>query len=494
MFRKLGFGTGKSKKNPKKKRLSPAAHEQRIGDDGVSVGTTPPPSYQYAMNEYALTGPSAVTRRPSTLPNIDDEGQIRPSFSMTDADDDEHEIQEQTHEQEQQNPSKHANLQDETITTSNIRLHEQQQQRQRQSNNGTPTPPSSLPLPSPLPSPSPSLGQTQSRDGILRNSSHKSQSDPYNSYARRRYLSPKVEYFSYDEDDTVTSATFCGNNDDDDNSTRGPFMMRQPPGRNLPYEYRGNMDQMMPDATYEEWYGDAYVGGPIRYIYPSGYQSMRPRGGPWKLSIVVCLLFTWLSVFIIGHCSDIYTQNQNSNSNSNNNNNNNNYYADSYDDDNPDNHVINEKWCGSRLLYWMWVMSMLITGLASAYCGVIGYIKVRDFAVANTRSQPPGIMTVGDYSLSTYGDNSRVGGGSSSNNKGNSDYYVPIGDAGGSAASSRQRHHQQQQQNVSTSNFKLQQTHPAQYNKTIYQADGTPQFWGNQIYRPNQAAVHTVSR
>jgi len=467
MSRKLGFGSGKSKKNPKKKRLSPAAHEQRIGDDGVSVGTTPPPSYQYAMNEYALTGPSAATRRPSTLPNIDDEGQIRPSFSMTEADDDEHEIQEhaiQEQQEQQQDPSNPANLQDETITTSNIRLHEQQQQQQRQSNNGTPTPQS------------PSLGQSQSRDGILRNSSYKSQSDPYNSYARRRYLSPKVEYFSYDEDDTVTTATFGGknnNDDDDDNSTRGPFMTREFPGRNLPYQYRGNMEQMMPDATYEEWYGDAYVGGPTRYIYPSGYQSMRPRGGPWRLSIIVCLLFTWLSLFIIGHCSDAaddYSQSQNNNDNYN------------YDS----NQVDVEKWCGSWLLYWMWVISMLITGLASAYCGVIGYIKVRDFAVANTRSQPPGIMTVGDYSLSTYGDNS-----SSNNNKGNSDYYVPIGDAGGgSAASSRQ----QQQQNVSTSNFRLQQTHPAQYNKTIYQADGTPQFWGNQIYRPNQAAVHIVSR
>lgn len=244
-------------------------------------------------------------------------------------------------------------------------------------------------------------------------------------------------------------------------------MLRQSasgPSRSLPH--RGSVEQMMPDATYEEWYGDAYVGGPIRYIYPSGYQSMRPRGGPWKLSIVVCLLFTWLSVFIIGHCSDIYDSNRN----------NNNYYGNSYDDD---NHVINEKWCGSRLLYWMWVISMLITGLASAYCGVIGYIKVRDFAVANTRSQPPGIMTVGDYSLSSYGDNRAVG----SNNKGNSDYYLPIGDAGGT---SRQR--------VSVTNSRLQQTHPAQYSKTIYQADGTPQFWGNQIYRPNQAAVHIVSR
>jgi len=439
MFRKLGFGSGKSKKRPKKKRLSPAAHE-RTGDDGANTATIPPPSYQYAMNEYALTGPAASTRKATTLANIDDEGQIRPSYSMTDTE--EHE----THEQ--QDLPGGGNLQDEI----------------KHFDKEAPSPPLS-----------PALGQTQPLDGILRSSSYRSQNDAFNSYARRRYLSPKAEYFSYDEEDTVTSAMFGGKNDDD-NSNRGPSMLRQ---TDLPQ--RGNSEQMMPDATYEEWYGDAYVGGPIRYIYPSGYQSMRPRGGPWKLSIVVCLLFTWLSVFIIGHCSDIYQENQEGQ------NDNNNDDANLYDDDNIDNNVkINEKWCGSLFLYWMWVISMLITGLASAYCGVIGYIKVRDFAVANTRSQPPGIMTVGDYLPSTDGDNQA----SSNNNKGNSDYYVPIGDAGGAA----RQGYNQRQQSVSTTNFRLHQTHPAQYHKTIYQADGTPQFWGNQIYRPNQAAVHTVSR
>ena len=184
----------------------------------------------------------------------------------------------------------------------------------------------------------------------------------------------------------------------------------------------------MPDATYEETYGDAYIGGPIRYVYPSGYQSMRPRGGPWKLSMVVCISFTWLSVFIIGHCSDQVDQSL--------------YDQNEIDDDTL---VMETRWCGSRLLYLMWVISMTITGLATAYCSVIGYIKVRDFAVANVRSQPPGMV-------------------------GKSDYYIKIGDQGGEAAS-----------------------HP-HYKKTIYQADGNPQFWGGHIYRPTQAAVAITSR
>ncbi|CAB9525009.1 expressed unknown protein (Partial), partial [Seminavis robusta] len=138
----------------------------------------------------------------------------------------------------------------------------------------------------------------------------------------------------------------------------------------------------LPNANYEEEYGDAYIGGPIRYVYPSGYQSMRPRSGPWKLSIVICLLFTWLSVFIVGHCSDRVDSDVSQ------------YNQNEIDDDTL---VIETRWCGSRLLYMMWVISMLVTGLAAAYCSIIGYIKVRDFAVANSRSQPPGVVGKSDF-------------------------------------------------------------------------------------------------
>jgi hypothetical protein len=196
-------------------------------------------------------------------------------------------------------------------------------------------------------------------------------------------------------------------------STSGGGDDHSMPGMEYPYHTmmdNSSLTLIPADATYEEFYGDAYVGAPLKYVYPNGYQSMRPRGGPWKLSIAICMLFTWLSIFIVGHCS-----------------------KDTELDD--DALYIDTKWCGSRLLYAMWVMSMLITGLSAAYCSVIGYIKVRDFAVANSRSQPPGMM-------------------------GKSDYYPTVGD-------------------VKTN---------------IYQADGAPQFWGGHIYRPTQAAVAVTSR
>eukprot|EP00980_Cylindrotheca_fusiformis_P028005 scaffold22575_cov141-Cylindrotheca_fusiformis.AAC.36 len=184
------------------------------------------------------------------------------------------------------------------------------------------------------------------------------------------------------------------------------------------------------DATYAEQYGDAYLGGSIRYIYPSGYQSMRPRGGPWKLSIFITVMFTWLSVFIIGHCSDRYGDVQ------------------YYDEDTMDDQlVIETRWCGSRLLYMMWVVSMSITGMAAAYMAIIGYIKLRDFAVANGRSQPPGMAE-------------------------KSDYYVKIRDGPATGRSLEE----------------------GSYQRTIYQSDGTPQFWGGHIYRPTQAAVAVTSR
>lgn len=199
-----------------------------------------------------------------------------------------------------------------------------------------------------------------------------------------------------------------------------------------PVSYR---EPEMPDATYEEYYGDAYVGAPIKYVYPSGYQSMRPRGGPWKLSILICVLFTWLSVFIVGHCSDRGEDMGNQYNN-----------GEDIDDDVV---VIETRWCGSKLLYFMWVISMLITGLSMAYCGIIGYIKVRDFAVANCRSQPPGMV-------------------------GKSDYYVRIEEANKLAQSGG--------------------SSSQPYKKSIYQSDGTPQFWGGHIYRPTQAAVAVTSR
>lgn len=199
----------------------------------------------------------------------------------------------------------------------------------------------------------------------------------------------------------------------------------------------------LPDTIYEEEYGDAYIGAPIKYVYPSGYQSMRPRGGPWKLSIAVCVLFTWLSVFIVGHCSDRAEQFQ--------------VNQDIDDDELADALVIATRWCNSRLLYITWVVCTLITGLAMSYCCVIGYIKVRDFAVANCRSQPPGLVT------------------------GKSDYYVRIDDGPSSSSSSSSS----QQQST---------RHPHRYERTIYQADGTPQFWGGHIYRPTQAAVAVTSR
>ena len=110
-------------------------------------------------------------------------------------------------------------------------------------------------------------------------------------------------------------------------------------------------------------------------------------------------------------------------------------------------------WCSSKLLYFFWVVTMIITGMATAYCSVVGYIKVRDFAVGNMRSQPPGMIGKSDFYVQIRDDGSYDDGASAD------------GSGGG-----------------------------ARYHRSIYQSDGNPQFWGQHIYRPTQAAVAITSR
>ncbi|GKY91465.1 hypothetical protein MPSEU_000118800 [Mayamaea pseudoterrestris] len=242
---------------------------------------------------------------------------------------------------------------------------------------------------------------------------------------------------------------------------------------------------------YEERYGPAYTGGTLSYVYPQGYQSMRPRSAPWKLSMIVFVLFTWLSVFIVGHCSSDNSTYVGNNAAASYSDYNNAAAADdaaaaTYDDaasssfynNNQDVNYYNARWCGSKPLYGLWVASMLITGLSASYCGIIGYIKVRDFAVANVRSQPGWTC-----------DNAS-GGDDCHALK--SDYYVRIANHGHSYESSRPAAAASHYHNSHSSSSTSSQSY--QYHPSIYQADGTPQFWGAHIYRPTQAAVAVTSR
>jgi hypothetical protein len=494
MFRKLFGG------NKKRKQLSQSdlPIQTTDGTDGIirtnaaaaAATTTNHPMYTYAMKEYAQTVPAETSN---------DDGHIRPSFSM------------QQQEQQQHDPSSENNnsylhpIQEDAVLSSSPTSPSMQQQHQTAVPDGTDDSKVASPM-----SPNNAnvnrstshLSQTSSMSkqrsgGISSIHNHVEDQESVLSSGRTRsmmtrtpsVLSPKIDYsassssfaaFAYPSDNhgyiihspsststtrNRTTATTTNHQQQANNKIRFPPH---------PNSYVA-MEPSVADSTYEETYGDAYVGGPIKYIYPSGYQSMRPRSGPWKLSIIICLCFTWLSIFVIGHCSDQYS-NQNGGSmyvggdqvyqyryyyynNNNNNNNNNNENGDEDEQQqqiDDDQFNIETKWCGSRLLYWMWVISMLITGLATAYCSVIGYIMVRDFAVANVRSQPPGVMSGGAKS----------------------DYYVqlssagpgPVGVGGGAGGGGQTGQDQ------------------------IYQSDGNVRFFGDQIYRPTQAAVATTSR
>jgi hypothetical protein len=422
MFRRL-FG---SKRNKLKKRISPGAKSP----DSLMQSH---PMYQYAMNEYAQTvapatsnddGMSVFSNKQQQLPLQQEDAQLETIRSR-------HSDVESTRS--------------EATPNSPAQSFSQQKQPQQQQQ-----PPGTM-----LRSESDMRSRSRSELANPSISKH-DDSSSYTSFGPRQQvqpsgvISPQGEYVLTEASTPLPSSPGSSAlppyNHQTHNTDRWPTSSSGP-STNI----SSSRDYTSPDTTYEEYYGDAYVGGPIRYIYPSGYQSMRPRSGPWKLSIVVCLMMSWLSIFIIGHCSNRVDQSL--------------YNQNEIDDD---AFVIEIRWCGSRMLYGMWVISMLITGIATAYCSVIGYIKVRDFAVGNMRSQPPGLV-------------------------GKSDYYVQIHDDphhDRPFPSHDDHYYDGTQHSESTTSS----SGGRRYQRTIYQADGTPLFWGHHIYRPTQAAVAMTNR
>jgi hypothetical protein len=139
----------------------------------------------------------------------------------------------------------------------------------------------------------------------------------------------------------------------------------------------------------------------------------------------------------------------------------------------------------------MWMISIWITVLSLSYCSIIGYVKIRDFVVANGRSQPP------------------ASGGGSGGGGGRSDYYVAVknvsgvGGGGGADAGMRTVAGSSSEAGgsevTSPSSAGMYPSYQVgsdrnRYSTSIYQSDGTPQFWGSHIYRPTQAAVALTNR
>ena len=211
----------------------------------------------------------------------------------------------------------------------------------------------------------------------------------------------------------------------------------------------------MVDATYKEHYGDTYINAPVRYIYPQGYGSMRPRSRPWQISLLLVTTLAWLNVFIVGHCADRYEKQYQENSNA-------------YVGDDDLAVQIETRWCGSRNLYFIWVLSVAVTAMSFAYCSCIGYVKARDFAVANGRSQPPGMV-------------------------GKSDYYVELGLGSHGYHSHKKKEDGIQEDTDDDDDDDMDDLMYGGKN-SIYQADGTPKYYGNQITKPTQAAVNMTSR
>lgn len=303
----------------------------------------------------------------------------------------------------------------------------------------------------------------------------------YNRYNRfkKYHASP----YDYDDNGNEVHTTFRGFNNGRGQDGDNTDYNNGKGGYNHNLNQYDDIEPEMVDTTYAEHYGELYTNKPIRYIYPEGYASMRPRSRPWQIALGLCALFAWLNVFIIGHCSDRFDWEgyyNNKNNGDDDANGNGNYYGDDDANKNYNNNMnfdddamkIETGWCGSRPLYMLWVGSVVLTGLSCAYCSIIGYVKARDFAVANGRSQPPGMMGKSDYYVQIEEELLVEG-----NRR-----FTKTRNTGGSGTYNS---YQQAEEGVA------QRSH---LKKTIYQSDGTPRFFGGQIYKPTQAAVNLTSR
>ena len=315
------------------------------------------------------------------------------------------------------------------------------------------------------------------------------------SFVRRSLLrrgTPTSSVVPDDDDDggAVDNTDRRGDDDDDDDDAGGNDVR----------------PMLQPDAIYDERYGDAYVDGHVNYLYPPGYQSMRPRSGPWRLSAFVFVTFACLCIFVVGHCYDRGVRE---------------YYHDGVVDDtylmdvDDDTLVMETRWCGSRPLYFVWYMSVWITVMSMSYCSIIGYVKVRDFVVANGRSQPAGTASSPWGGRSDYyyiaGDaedaTSKGGGrGDGRGGGGRATTSCPVPQAAYAAVSpSPTMSGSEVDGSAASGTTTANPAYPSyqdgipppgggRYVPSIYQSDGTPQFWGGHIYRPTQAAVAMTNR
>ena len=230
-------------------------------------------------------------------------------------------------------------------------------------------------------------------------------------------------------------------------------------------------------------------------------------------------LFLWLSVFIVGHCYDrgkmygmIYDddaqqQNDNNNNDNDDGNNNNQNVDDAYLEEVDDDAVLMEtRWCGSKLLHFMWMISVTITVLAMSYCSIIGYVKVRDVVVAAGRSQPAGTFGGEDDD-----DLEGGGGGVGVGVVWKSDYYCKVDNVKDTTTtttdeeeSRSKNHHHHLNSNGEYTSYQTgggggtgedsSSSSIRRYAPSIYQSDGMPQFLGGHIYRPTQAAITMTNR
>jgi hypothetical protein len=236
--------------------------------------------------------------------------------------------------------------------------------------------------------------------------------------------------------------------------------------------------------TYNETYGYAFPLGSTSdfiYEYPEGTSSLKPSLIPWRASILIMTLFIVFSVVIIGHCSDLADAQKEEEADEDNNNDDQAAAAAAAaeEEEFDDEYILEQRWCGNSDLKAIWTGSLIVSLIATAYGSIIGYVRFRDYVVANCRSQTPGVTLRSDYYFID-----------DDNSSSNAQY---------NGTTQQQRHEkraEQRERNEEELYEQLQEQQQGHKQKAFshYQASGEPRFKGNSIRWPSQAASHVNTR
>ncbi|GMH56733.1 hypothetical protein TrLO_g4285 [Triparma laevis f. longispina] len=171
----------------------------------------------------------------------------------------------------------------------------------------------------------------------------------------------------------------------------------------------------LPPSTVPFFYTDTYsTSKNLSYIYPSSYTFLQPSTFLLRLSLALFLLSTYVCVHIVCKCAYEFEQtfgqrmmedNGSGDNGDGSGDNGSNGSGSSGSGDTTSSNTINYDnytalelgFCSSHKIYAGYITSSIFVLLSLSYLSLAGYVKLRDYVVANARSQLGGGWERSDY-------------------------------------------------------------------------------------------------